>query len=775
MKTISNMYGNDFSFLIGIIEDLPVGVLVLDAEGKVLILNSHQQKISKIDPDQVIGTYFHKTWCRLFDEGIYGDHYWNLINKRVPFSIVFHEVSPQFYDNKVTGIAHGAPLSGGKGFVLLHDISDEIRHDKSTLERLANQLQESTEFLSNLIDSSPNAVIVINESGRITFNNETVQNCFGYSRSDLLGQKIEMLFQKPIERKIQKLSDSDSASFEAHCASNTGRAFPVHVQFKRFFNKLRNSEYALFIIRDISVEKKMASTLEERLNFERLLSELSATFVNLPTERIDAKITSGIGRICRFLGVHRGGLFQFSKKDNVPYLSHSWAEPSYEMDLSNITPEGFPYLFEAVNKGEVIRISKPDDIPEEAVEDRKNFMKIKAHSYLGIPLIAGSSNLAQMGFGTMDKELVWTDDLVHRLKLVAEIFANALLRKRSQESLNLAFEEIKTLKDQLEAERNYLRDEIKLEHNFEEIIGNSSAIQYALYKVEQVAPTDATVLINGETGTGKELIARAIHNAGASKDRPLIKVNCATLPANLIESELFGHEKGAFTGASSARAGRFELADKSTIFLDEIGEMPMELQPKLLRVLQDGTFERLGGSRTINVQARVIAATNRNLELEVQNGRFRKDLWYRLNVFPITVPTLRERKEDIPLLVNHFVKRFCKRLGRSIHRIDTQAMNKLKSYDWPGNIRELENIIERMVINCRGNVLYFADEVKSIDSGKIEQDRWKHLDELERDYILRVLKETHWRISGAKGAAVLLGINPNTLRGRMRKLGISRT
>jgi len=505
-----------------------------------------------------------------------------------------------------------------------------------------------------------------------------------------------------------------------------------------------------------------------------LLSELSATFVNLPADIIDNEITQGLERICRFLGVERAGLFQFSKESDAPYLSHTWTAPGYEMASSQITLQGFPYIFGTVQRGEVVRIRRPDDIPEQAIDDRKSFLKLNAHSYLGIPLIAGSSNLGQLGFGTMHTEQAWPDDLVNRLKLIAETFANALLRKRSQDSLDKAFSEIKVLKDRIEAERNYLRDEIKLEHNFEEIIGNSSAIQYALFKVEKVAPTDATVLIQGETGTGKELIARAIHHASACKDRPLIKVNCATLPANLIESELFGHEKGAFTGAHAARAGRFELSHQSTIFLDEIGEMPLELQPKLLRVLQDGAFERVGGSRTITVKVRVIAATNRNLEQEVQQGRFRKDLWYRLNVFPVTVPPLRDRKEDIPLLVNHFVKRYCKRLGRSIRRIDTLAMNKLTAYSWQGNIRELENLIERLVINSKGHVLYIADEMKTSDAENISQNQWKHLDEMERDYILQALKATKWRISGSQGAAVILGINPNTLRGRMRKLGIYR-
>ena len=272
-------------------------------------------------------------------------------------------------------------------------------------------------------------------------------------------------------------------------------------------------------------------------------------------------------------------------------------------------------------------------------------------------------------------------------------------RRRTQDKLKQALGEIKRYKTQLEAESAYLQEEIRTVHNFQEIIGGSDALKYVLYKVNQIAPTDTTALILGETGTGKELIARAIHSASGRRERPLVKVNCAALPANLIESELFGHERGAFTGAFARQAGRFELANGGTLFLDEIGELPLELQAKLLRVLQDKEFERLGGSKTITVDVRLISATNRNLEHEVRAGRFRQDLWYRINVFPITLPPLRERKEDIPLLATAFVARLSKRLGRVIRKIPERAMDELQSYDWPGNIRELENVIERAVIS----------------------------------------------------------------------------
>jgi PAS domain S-box-containing protein len=348
-------------------------------------------------------------------------------------------------------------------------------------------------------------------------------------------------------------------------------------------------------------------------------------------------------------------------------------------------------------------------------------------------------------------------------------------RKGAEESLQGALAEIKRLKDRLEAENTYLQQEVAREYIFGEIIGQSNAISYVFFRVEQVAPQDATVLLLGETGTGKGMVARAIHGKSSRKDRPMITVNCTALPANLIESELFGREKGAFTGANARQIGRFELADGGTIFLDEIGEMPLELQCKLLRVIQDGEFERLGSPRSIKVDVRIIAASNRNLEEEIRSGRFREDLFYRLNVFPITIPPLRQRKEDIPLLVNYFVAKFNKKIGKRIEAASKETLNALNEYHWPGNVRELESVIERAVITSQGNVLQVLDRFETFRQSEDPEEREiKALDELEHDHILSVLLKTGWRIEGKTGAALLLGLNPSTLRARMRKYGIRR-
>jgi len=365
-----------------------------------------------------------------------------------------------------------------------------------------------------------------------------------------------------------------------------------------------------------------------------------------------------------------------------------------------------------------------------------------------------------------------TEDLTRtNLQLIQEVDE----RKKTEESLLSAYEEIKRLKNRLQAENIYLQQEVDRKYNFGDIVGQSTLLTRVFSQVEQVAPMNATVLLLGETGTGKGVVARAIHNSSSRKGRPLITVDCATLPATLVESELFGREKGAFTGSTTRQIGRFELADGGTIFLDEIGEMPLELQSKLLRIIQDGEFERLGSPRTIKTDVRIIAATNRNLEEEIKNGKFREDLYYRLNVFPITMPPLRQRPEDIPLLINHFVAKFNNKIGKRIENISKETLAALQGYHWPGNVRELESVIERAVITSRGNTLQVMDRFDTIQKKEepAGQDV-KALADLEHDHVLHVLQKTSWRIEGKNGAALLLGLNPSTLRARMRKYGIIR-
>ena len=363
----------------------------------------------------------------------------------------------------------------------------------------------------------------------------------------------------------------------------------------------------------------------------------------------------------------------------------------------------------------------------------------------------------------------------NELQGVVMVFRDITERKIEEQKLQNALTEIKQLKNRLQAENRYLQEQVNLNHKFEDILGQSQPLKMVLHQVEQVAPTDTTVLILGETGTGKELFARALHNLSQRNNRPLVKVNCAALPGNLIESELFGHEKGSFTGATSRRIGRFELADEGTIFLDEIAELPLELQAKLLRVLQEGEIERLGDSKTIKINIRVIAATHRDLKKMVADGSFREDLYYRFSVFPLTIPPLRERQHDISLLVQWFISKYSQKMGKQIFHIPQQAMNNLLNYNWPGNVRELENVIERAVILSPEQTLQIPT-LQNVQSNTQDEDSaLLSLAEMEKIHIIKVLENTGWLISGEQGAATILQMHPNTLRSRMSKLGIKRS
>jgi len=361
--------------------------------------------------------------------------------------------------------------------------------------------------------------------------------------------------------------------------------------------------------------------------------------------------------------------------------------------------------------------------------------------------------------------MIEVDD--NRVRFVGHTLAFALIRKHTEKELQEALTEIKELKKRLEAE---IAEEIKVEYNYGEILGHSDVIKTVLSQVEQVAPTDSAVLLQGETGTGKELIARAIHKLSPRNGKTMIKINCAAIPPTLIESELFGREKGAYTGALAKQLGRFEIADGGTVFLDEIGELPSELQAKLLHVLESGRFERLGSPETVNVDIRIVAATNKDLAAAVQNGAFRKDLYYRLNVFPIEVPPLRQRREDIPTLIWAFVQEFSGKMGKTIKMIPGKTMEQLQSYTWPGNVRELRNVIERAMILTKNTSLH-VDIPRSVDSIH-QQDMG--LDEFERKHIIDILSMTGWRVRGKNGAAEILRLKPSTLESKMQKLEIKR-
>jgi formate hydrogenlyase transcriptional activator len=444
----------------------------------------------------------------------------------------------------------------------------------------------------------------------------------------------------------------------------------------------------------------------------------------------------------------------------------------YALDFpgsNNVIREGWEPAANST-AAQVFRTGEPavDGTRELAGDPIANALGVKSVCHL--PLTSRNRVLGVLGVGSLRENAFSEDDvafLIQFARQVAIAVDNAI-----------AYGQISTLKDQLAQEKLYLEDEIRTELNFDEIVGKSESLRRVLTLVETVAPTDSTVLIYGETGTGKELIARAVHDLSSRRSNAFVKLNCAAIPTGLLESEMFGHEKGAYTGAIAQRIGRFELAHRGTVFLDEIGEIPLELQPKLLRVLQEREFERLGSTRTLRTDARLIAATNRDLEALVSEQKFRSDLFYRLNVFPVRVPALRERSEDIPLLVRHFVQQFSRRMNRTVDTIPSETMTTLVRYHWPGNIRELQNVIERAVILSSGSVLKVpTDELRVraevLPVGDNSKGRLRTaLNDAERQEIVATLEKTNWKVAGPNGAAALLGMNRSTLQSRMQKLGV---
>jgi len=510
--------------------------------------------------------------------------------------------------------------------------------------------------------------------------------------------------------------------------------------------------------------------LEQHLKLERVLSELSAQFINLPANHVDQGITDGLQALAEAVDDDRAHLGQIDPSTGDIVITHAWCRRGFSPIGHRILEGSLPWLEARIRSGEISLSERPSDLPPEASRERAYMESVGQKSSLVVPFRVAGAITGGLGIGSFRHHQRWDDWRICRVKDIACVFANAMARKQADEELSKAAEEIRELKDQLQRENAYLREEIRLEYPHGAIVGKSDAIRGVLKKVEQVAKTDAAVLILGETGTGKELVARTIHEMSRRQQRPLVKINCASLPATLIESELFGREKGAYTGALAREIGRFEHADKSTIFLDEIGELPPELQPKLLRVLQEGEFERLGSSKTMRVDVRIIAATNRDLDALMKQGKFREDLFYRLDVFPIVVPPLRERVEDIPLIALHVLKDLAKRMGADVVGIHATTMREFQEYSWPGNVRELRNVIERNLILNSGPI-FRAEFPNALQQKKANLRR---LEEIDKEHLCTVLQSTHWRVRGQGGAAEVLGLKPTTLEARMKKLGIRR-
>ena len=509
-------------------------------------------------------------------------------------------------------------------------------------------------------------------------------------------------------------------------------------------------------------------TTEEQLEFERYIADLAFQFINLSGEEAREAIRGALRRVCGGIASERGSFFTIGA-DGAQLDAVSWT------DAGDVSGDGplpaaplVPWARDRVLAGDVVIFAALADIPDET--GRTQFQQAGTQSAVVAPLLVDGRVSGAVVFDTVHAERSWPPEVLRRIDTIASVFNQILTRQQREHAARSASQEVRELKDQLQAENVFLRREERERLGVTRIIGQSASIRRVLAQIRQVAPTDSTVLLIGETGTGKELFATQIHELGPRHARPMVRVNCAAIPATLVESELFGRERGAFTGALARQAGRFELADHSTIFLDEIGDLPLEVQVKLLRVLEERTIERLGSSTPIPVDTRIIAATHRNLEQRVAEGTFREDFYYRLNVFPIHVPPLRERGEDIPLLVWRFVEEFSRAFGKRIDSIDRDNFTALQQYAWPGNIRELRNVVERAMIVATGRRLMIPLALPPAAATKSSPK----LFDVEKEHIRSVLENTGWRIRGAAGAADRLGLKPTTLETRMAKLGLKR-
>ena len=520
---------------------------------------------------------------------------------------------------------------------------------------------------------------------------------------------------------------------------------------------------------NFSIARSLPDSAPERVI--DLAVSLSGRLTRLQLEHIPLAMAEALTQIAHVLDVEACQLIEFTQTGAAAHAHLSAVPPATTQEPCAWALRE-TWLLERLVRGDLVVISRPDELPHEAIALRQRMLRQGSCSILGVPASVGGQVVCALVVDGARAPHRWRTPIMEQLQLLAEILGTALQRGRHEHALRANVWVIDQLNSRLEADNLYLKEEINSYHDFHDIVGESAPLRLALARLAQVAPTNSNVLLLGPTGTGKELFARALHERSRRHARPLVRVNCAALPPTLVESELFGHEKGAFTGAVGLRQGRFELADGGTIFLDEIGDLTPDVQVKFLRVLQEGEFERVGSSRTKKVDVRVIAATHHDLETAVAEGRFRADLFYRLSVYPIRLPSLSERADDIPRLVWFFIQRHQRELGRQITKVPQSVMQELQQQPWPGNVRELENVVERAMIASSGDTLHLDDALPFVKRGTAPRGATDALDSVQRAHIEAVLERCGWRINGPGNAADRLQIHPNTLRFRMKKLGV---
>jgi formate hydrogenlyase transcriptional activator len=762
-----------------VFDNSAVGVVLMDVNGRVLATNAAYQKMlgysesecESLSLLEITHEDYREYNLALFTELLEGKRNQYQIEKQYrrkdgTFVWVRNSVS----------IVPGSENTSRLVLALSEDISQRKRAEEA--------LDLSNERARLVLNSAAEGIFGCDAEGTCLFCNTAAVRLLGYEDThELLGQnmhRIEHHTRKdgtpfPIEEcpiYIGFFNNRGVHVYDDIFWRRDGSSFPVEY-WSHPLVRDGKTVGAVVTFFDISERRRAEDELRKSEDRKRTVLEINNAIINnLTQEALFASVYEAIRRVVAF---DRAGFLFYQPEsralklvsmDSVTESEFFRVGKEYQLGDSKVSEWVLEHQ-EVVTRG---NLEEPGSLGEQRLAQEG------IQSYCVVPLVAMGKSIGTFTLLSEARDR-YTQADAELLREVANQIAIAIANMKS-------YEEIKALKARLENENVYLQEEIRTVHNFDEIVGNCPALLSLLRKVDQVAPTDSSVLIYGETGTGKELIARAIHDRSNRKDRPLVKVNCSAMSAGLVESELFGHVKGAFTGAFERRIGRFELAEGGTIFLDEVGELPLDTQVKLLRVLQEREFEPVGSNRSIRVDVRIICATNRNLQESIKKGTFRSDLYYRLNVFPLEVPPLRERRADIPQLAMFFLSRYARKLGKRIDGISAAATEKLINYSWPGNIRELKNIIERALILCTGNILELENDLTNVSmpgsdivqaASRLDRSQFKTLEEVEREHIEAVLRETHGVIEGASGAAKALGLHPNTLRHRMEKLGVKRT